>query len=175
MTLVLSLSLHQVRAKHVTAMMMQMLIAMAVTSVTWWLVGYSLAFGNSRSYGLIGDFSNACYLGVAEMTVLPGSTSPLTVPGVAYATFQVHLLHTYTPTIHLLHTYYTPTIHLLYTYYVVLYSYHTYCTTCYTPTSTTHLSSSTYCTVSPGTPMPPSRWPLRASLPPWSRVAWPTA
>jgi len=124
-TLVLSLSLHQVRAKHVTAMMMQMLIAMAVTSVTWWLVGYSLAFGNSRSYGLIGDFSNACYLGVAEMTVLPGSTSPLTVPGVAYATFQVHLLHTYTPTIHLLHTYYTPTIHLLYTYYVVLYTYHT--------------------------------------------------
>ena len=114
MTLVLSLSLHQVRAKHVTAMMMQMLIAMAVTSVTWWLVGYSLAFGNSRSYGLIGDFSNACYLGVAEMTVLPGSTSPLTVPGVAYATFQVHLLHTYTPTIHLLHTYYTP---ILYTYY----------------------------------------------------------
>lgn len=58
--------------------------------------------GNSRSYGLIGDFSNACYLGVAEMVVLPGSTSPLPVPGVAYATFQVHL-H-YIPT---LHTYYT--------------------------------------------------------------------
>ena len=71
--------------------------------------------GNSRSYGLIGDFSNACYLGVAEMTVLPGSTSALPVPGVAYATFQVHL-H-YTPTTHLLHTYYTPTTHLLHTYY----------------------------------------------------------
>ena len=68
--------------------------------------------GNSRSYGLIGDFSNACYLGVAEMTVLPGSTSALPVPGVAYATFQVHL-H-YTPTTHLLHTYST---HLLHTHY----------------------------------------------------------
>ena len=67
--------------------------------------------GNSRSYGLIGDFSNACYLGVAEMTVLPGSTSALPVPGVAYATFQVHLHHTHTPTTYLLHTYYTPTTH----------------------------------------------------------------
>src|SRR5450631_4821932 len=43
-----------VRSKHALAMIMQSFVTIAIVSVTWVLVGYSLAFDSDAGRGLVG-------------------------------------------------------------------------------------------------------------------------
>lgn len=58
-----------VRSKNVLGMLMQNYIAIAVVSVTWLLVGYTLAFGKDIG-GVMGDFSMLGLNGAAD--AVPG-------------------------------------------------------------------------------------------------------
>jgi len=74
-----------VRAKNVLAMMVQNLGAIAVVSVVWALVAYSLAFGPDAGGGFIGTLHLA---GLAHATApVPGLH--LAVPPLAFAVFQM--------------------------------------------------------------------------------------
>jgi Amt family ammonium transporter len=76
-----------VRAQHVLAMLMQNLTTMALVSVTWVLVGFSLAFGAGN--GLIGDFQ---FAGLTSMNVqIPGFTQEhaQVIPPMLFALFQL--------------------------------------------------------------------------------------
>ena len=74
-----------VRSKHALGMIMQSFTAIAIVSVTWVLVGYSLAFDHDAGGGLIGGLGMAG-LTHAEVDV-PGL--PLTVPPLAFVAFQM--------------------------------------------------------------------------------------
>lgn len=74
-----------VRSKHALAMIMQSFVTIAVVSVTWVLVGYSLAFDHDVFGGLVGGLDMAG-LTHAEVAV-PGL--PLTVPPLAFVAFQM--------------------------------------------------------------------------------------
>jgi Amt family ammonium transporter len=74
-----------VRSKHALGMIMQSFVTIAIVSVTWVLVGYSLAFGHDAAGGLIGGLDMAG-LTHAEVAV-PGL--PLTVPPLAFVAFQM--------------------------------------------------------------------------------------
>jgi Amt family ammonium transporter len=74
-----------VRSKHVLAMMVQNLATIAVVSVVWALLAYSLAFGPDAGGGFIGTLHLA---GLAHPTAqVPGFN--LTVPPLAFAAFQM--------------------------------------------------------------------------------------
>jgi Amt family ammonium transporter len=76
-----------VRAQHVLAMLMQNLTAMALVSITWVVIGFSLAFG--RGTGLIGDLQ---FAGMTSMNLqIPGFTEghTLTIPPMLFALFQL--------------------------------------------------------------------------------------
>jgi Amt family ammonium transporter len=74
-----------VRAKHVLAMLMQNFAAIAVVSVTWVLVGFSLAFGGEGP--VIGDLH---YLGLEHLRdVVPSLGAAQTVPTAAFVAFQL--------------------------------------------------------------------------------------
>lgn len=74
-----------VRAKHVLGMIMQSFVAIAVVSVTWVLIGYSLAFDHDAGGGLIGGLGMVGLRG-AELAV-PGMD--LTIPPLAFVAFQM--------------------------------------------------------------------------------------
>jgi Amt family ammonium transporter len=74
-----------VRSKHALGMIMQNFVAIAIVSVTWVLVGYSLAFDNDAFGGLVGGVGLAG-LTHAE-TAVPGMD--LTVPPLAFVAFQL--------------------------------------------------------------------------------------
>jgi len=76
-----------VRAQHVLSMLMQNLVAMAIVSVVWVLVGFSLAFGQGN--GIIGDLSFAGF-GSLNLEV-PGFTgsSAMIIPPMLFALFQM--------------------------------------------------------------------------------------
>jgi Amt family ammonium transporter len=74
-----------VRSKHALGMIMQSFVAIAIVSVTWVLVGYSLAFDADAGGGLIGGLHLAG-LTHAEVAV-PGVA--LTVPPLAFVAFQL--------------------------------------------------------------------------------------
>ena len=74
-----------VRSKHALGMIMQSFAAMAVVSVTWVLVGYSLAFDHDAVGGIVGGLGMAG-LTHAEVTV-PGLD--LTFPPLAFVAFQL--------------------------------------------------------------------------------------
>jgi Amt family ammonium transporter len=74
-----------VRSKHALGMIMQSFAAMAVVSVTWVLVGYSLAFDHDAVGGLVGGLHLAG-LTHAEVTV-PGMD--LTFPPLTFVAFQL--------------------------------------------------------------------------------------
>ena len=74
-----------VRSKHALAMIMQSFVTIAIVSVTWVLVGYSLAFDNDVAGGLLGGLHLAG-LTHAEVAV-PGL--PLSVPPLAFVAFQM--------------------------------------------------------------------------------------
>jgi Amt family ammonium transporter len=74
-----------VRSKHVLAMMVQNLGTIAVVSVVWAVVAYSLAFGPDAGGGLIGTLHLA---GLAHPdAAVPGFS--LTVPPLAFCAFQM--------------------------------------------------------------------------------------
>ena len=79
-----------VRTKNVLDMLMQNVIAMAIVSVLWAVVVFSLAFGDAN--GFIGDFTFAGLKDVAnETTVLPGYTGALalTIPPLVFCAYQM--------------------------------------------------------------------------------------
>jgi ammonium transporter, Amt family len=74
-----------VRSKSVLNMIMMTFGALAVITVIWVLVGYSLAFGDDVGAGLLGDPFQ--YFGLQSL--MPGSAdSWLTVPVILFAVFQ---------------------------------------------------------------------------------------
>jgi Amt family ammonium transporter len=76
-----------VRVKHVLGMLMQNYIAIGVVSVTWVLVGYSLAFDDDLfGGGLVGGFGLAGLHDAAQK--VPGLDS-LTIPPIAFMVFQL--------------------------------------------------------------------------------------
>jgi Amt family ammonium transporter len=74
-----------VRSKHVLAMMVQNLGTIAVVSIVWAVVAYSLAFGPDAGGGFIGTLHLA---GLAHPTAQVAGFQ-LTVPPLAFATFQM--------------------------------------------------------------------------------------
>ena len=78
------------RTKNVLDMLMQNVIAMAIVSVLWAVVVFSLAFGDAN--GFIGDFTFAGLKDVSnETTVLPGYTGALalTIPPLVFCAYQM--------------------------------------------------------------------------------------
>jgi Amt family ammonium transporter len=73
-----------VRAKNVVGTMTQSFIALALVSVLWVLIGYTLAFGPDKA-GLIGglEFAGLRHVGAAPSTFAP------TVPATAFMVFQL--------------------------------------------------------------------------------------
>jgi Amt family ammonium transporter len=72
-----------VRAKNVLAMLMQNYVCIAVVTVTWVVVGYTLAFGDGN--GLLGGFR---FTGLAHTSEpVPGVS--LTVPPLLFMAFQM--------------------------------------------------------------------------------------
>jgi ammonium transporter, Amt family len=79
-----------VRTKNVLDMLMENFISIAIVSVLWAAVGFSLAFGDSG--GFIGDFSFAGLKDLTnQATTLPGYTGALalTVPPLAFCAYQM--------------------------------------------------------------------------------------
>ena len=75
-----------VRRKNVLSILMQCMFILALVSVTWVLVGYTLAFGpDVNGWGIIGNLDN---VGLKGVGVTPISYAP-TVPGSAFALFQM--------------------------------------------------------------------------------------
>ena len=74
-----------VRAKSSLAMLMQSFVCLAVVSVAWLALGYTLAFGEDAGAGLIGDLRFAGFANVDEG--VPGLD--LSIPPVLFATFQM--------------------------------------------------------------------------------------
>jgi len=72
-----------VRATGVLNMIMMSFIAIPLVTVTWLLVGYSLAFSGHGVGGFIGDLSHAGMAGIGP------STAHGSVPELLYATFQL--------------------------------------------------------------------------------------
>jgi Amt family ammonium transporter len=75
-----------VRAKHVLGMLMQNYIAIGVVSVTWVVIGYSLAFDSDLFGGAVGGFGLAGLHDAAKS--VPGLSS-LTIPPIAFMAFQL--------------------------------------------------------------------------------------
>jgi Amt family ammonium transporter len=74
-----------VRGKHVLSMLAQNFAVIAVVSVVWVLIAYTLAFGNDIGDGLLG---NLHFVGFADPRgAIPGFV--LSVPPLSYATFQM--------------------------------------------------------------------------------------
>ena len=73
-----------VRAKNVLATVMQSFIALAVVSVVWSLIGYTLAFGPDKGT-LIGGLT---YWGLHGVGAAPSSLAP-TIPATVFMAFQL--------------------------------------------------------------------------------------
>ncbi len=75
-----------VRRKNVLSILMQCMFVLALVSVTWVLVGYTLAFGKDvNGWGIIGNLDN---LGLKGIGAAPGPYAP-TIPAAAFALFQM--------------------------------------------------------------------------------------
>jgi ammonium transporter, Amt family len=74
-----------VRTKNVLGMIMQSFFALALVSVLWVLIGYTLAFGPDRG-GLIGDLTYWGFRGVGQV---PSETYATTVPHLAFSMYQL--------------------------------------------------------------------------------------
>jgi len=73
-----------VRAKNVVGTMMQSFIALALVTVLWVLIGYTLAFGPDKA-GLIGGLD---FVGLRHVGSIPSAYGP-TVPATAFMVFQL--------------------------------------------------------------------------------------
>jgi Amt family ammonium transporter len=75
-----------VRRKNVLSILMQCMFILALVSVTWVLVGYTLAFGpDVNGWGIVGGLDN---LGLKGVGVDPGPYAPH-IPAAAFALFQM--------------------------------------------------------------------------------------
>jgi Amt family ammonium transporter len=74
-----------VSSKNVLSIMMQTFAAIAIITVTWVIMGYSIAFARSGAGNLFGTFS---YLGLSNMKTVAGFKN-LTVDPMAYSSFQL--------------------------------------------------------------------------------------
>jgi Amt family ammonium transporter len=75
-----------VRRKNVLSILMQCMFIMGLVSVTWVLVGYTLAFGpDVNGWGIIGNLDN---LGLKGVGAAPGPYAA-TIPATAFALFQM--------------------------------------------------------------------------------------
>ena len=75
-----------VRRKHVLSILMQCMFILALVSVTWVLVGYTLAFGQDvNGWGIIGNLD---HIGLKGIGAAPGPYAP-TIPAAAFALFQM--------------------------------------------------------------------------------------
>jgi ammonium transporter, Amt family len=76
-----------VRTKHVMSMLMQNFITIALVSLAWVVVGYTLAFG--KGSGFIGDLHFAGLLHMNQ--VVPGfsGTTAMVIPPLVYVTYQM--------------------------------------------------------------------------------------
>ena len=75
-----------VRRKNVLSILMQCTFILALVSVTWVLVGYTLAFGKDvNGWGTIGNLDN---IGLKGIGAAPGPYAP-TIPAAAFALFQM--------------------------------------------------------------------------------------
>ena len=75
-----------VRRKNVLSILMQCMFILALVSVTWVLVGYTLAFGKDvNGWGIIGNLDN---IGLKGVGVAPGPYAA-TIPATAFALFQM--------------------------------------------------------------------------------------
>ncbi|HET7472611.1 MAG TPA: ammonium transporter [Candidatus Limnocylindrales bacterium] len=76
-----------VRRKNVLSTIMHSFFGLAVVSVVWVLVGFSLAFGpDATGAGLIGNLSYVGFMGVG---LEPSTTYATTIPFVLFAAFQL--------------------------------------------------------------------------------------
>lgn len=73
-----------VRVKNVLATIMQSFIALALVTVLWVLIGYTLAFGPDKA-GLIGGLD---FVGLRHVGAVPSVYAP-TVPATAFMVFQL--------------------------------------------------------------------------------------
>jgi len=75
-----------VRRKNVLSILMQCMFVLALVSVTWVLVGYTVAFGKDvNGWGIIGNLD---HIGLKGIGVEPGPYAS-TVPSTAFALFQM--------------------------------------------------------------------------------------
>jgi Amt family ammonium transporter len=75
-----------VRRKNVLSILMQCMFILALVSVTWVLVGYTLAFGQDvNGWGIIGNLD---HIGLKGIGAAPGPYAP-TIPAAAFALFQM--------------------------------------------------------------------------------------
>jgi Amt family ammonium transporter len=73
-----------VRAKNVVGTVMQSFIALAVVTITWALIGYSLAFGPDKG-GIIGGLN---FFALNHVGGIPNAFAP-TVPATTFMAFQM--------------------------------------------------------------------------------------
>src|SRR4051812_38705508 len=76
-----------VRAKNVLGMLMQNFFSIGLISIIWVVVGFSIAFGNDKGGGLIGDLGLTGLKGVVTNGV-PGLGS-LTIPALVFVAYQM--------------------------------------------------------------------------------------
>jgi Amt family ammonium transporter len=76
-----------VRRKNVLSTIMHSFFGLALVSVVWVLVGFSLAFGpDVNGWGLIGNFD---YVGFFKVGLTPSAVYGTTIPFVLFAAFQL--------------------------------------------------------------------------------------
>jgi ammonium transporter, Amt family len=75
-----------VRSKHVLGMLMQNFVCLAVVTITWTVLGYTLAFGADAGGGLVGDLH---MLGLNHADGAVPGLPTLTVPPLAFMAFQL--------------------------------------------------------------------------------------
>ena len=79
-----------VRRKNVLSTIMHSFFGLAIVSVVWVLVGFSLAFGpDANLLGVPGLIGNLDYVGFMNVGLEPSTTYAVTVPFVLFATFQL--------------------------------------------------------------------------------------
>ncbi|HWP61675.1 MAG TPA: ammonia channel protein, partial [Candidatus Paceibacterota bacterium] len=74
-----------VSSKNIVSVLKQSLLILALISVQWVIVGYSLAFGPDAGYGLIGNLS---HFGLAGVGFAPDNNYASTIPALVYMIFQ---------------------------------------------------------------------------------------
>src|SRR3954453_2590125 len=76
-----------VRRKNVLSTIMHSFFGLAIVSVVWVLVGFSLAFGpDANGMGLIGNLD---YVGFFNVGLAPSAVYATTIPFVLFAAFQL--------------------------------------------------------------------------------------